>query len=202
MNPSSNSLSISDAKVQEILNFWFGHPESPEYGKRREIWFQKDTNFDQEIRSRFLADYQLAATGTYDIWQTQPTSCLALIILLDQFPRNLFRGEPEAFATDFKALTAAEVAVKNGFDQQLVPVQRWFIYLPFEHSEKIEHQRQCIELFDQLKDDPESAHAIDYAYRHLEIIEKFGRFPHRNAILGRPSTPEELEFLKQEGSSF
>ena len=189
-------------KPDEILEFWFGKPSDENYGKRREIWFTKDTLFDEELRKQFYTDYQLASTGTLDTWQDSPRSCLALILLLDQIPRNIFRGQIEAFATDFKALIAAQKAIEKGFDKEMLPVERWFIYLPFEHSENIEHQRRCIELFDQLKDDSESAYAIDYAIQHFKIIERFGRFPHRNSILGRQSTSEEIEFLQQENSSF
>lgn len=190
------------SKVDEILEFWFGKPTEPNYGQRRDIWFTKDPLFDEQLRKLFYTDYQLATTGSLDTWQDSARSCLALILLLDQIPRNIFRGQIEAFATDFKAIIAAQKAIEQGFDQQMLPVERWFIYLPFEHSENMEHQRRCIELFDQLKDDPESAYAIDYAQQHFTIMERFGRFPHRNAILGRESTPEEIEFLKQENSSF
>jgi len=186
----------------EILAFWFGKPEDSEYGKPRQAWFTKDVAFDEEVRSRFLDEYHQAAMGQLNHWQESPDSCLALILLLDQFPRNMFRGQPQAFATDSQALAVAQYAVSQGFDQQLLPVQRWFIYLPFEHSENLTHQRQCVELFSTLKHDPDSASTIDYAYRHLQVIERFGRFPHRNPILGRESTPEEVVFLKQPGSSF
>jgi uncharacterized protein (DUF924 family) len=190
------------SKVDEILEFWFGKNSEPNYGKKREIWFTKDPLFDEELRKRFYTDYQLATTGSLDTWQDSARSCLALILLLDQIPRNIFRGQIEAFATDFKAIIAAQKALEQGFDKEMLPVERWFIYLPFEHSENMEHQRRCIELFDQLKDDPESTYAIDYAQQHFKIMQRFGRFPHRNAILGRESTPEEIEFLKQENSSF
>jgi uncharacterized protein (DUF924 family) len=146
--------------------------------------------------------YQKAAQGYLDDWINAPETCLALILLLDQFPRNMFRNTPEAFATDWEALSAAQHAVAQGYDRELLPVQCWFIYLPFEHSENLEHQRKCIKLFQQLSHDPESASAIKYAFQHKEIIARFGRFPHRNQILGRISTPEEEEFLQQEGSLF
>lgn len=114
----------------------------------------------------------------------------------------MFRDTPQAFATDWEALSIAHHAVAQGYDQKLLPVQRWFIYLPFEHSENLEHQRQAVKLFKQLSDDPDSASRIEYAIRHMEVIERFGRFPHRNAILGRTSTPDEKEFLKQSNSWF
>ena len=189
-------------KFKEILTFWFGEPDHPEYGKPRTVWFMKNPAFDEEIRNRFLSTYELAATNQLDFWQETPKSCLALIITLDQFPRNLFRGQPQAFATDEKALSLAKYAVEQGFDQQLLPIERGFIYLPFEHSENLADQYRCVELFQQLTDDPDLQSMIDYAFRHLAIIQRFGRFPHRNQILNRPSTPEELEFLQQPNSSF
>jgi len=190
------------SKVDEILNFWFGQPDEANYGKQRSFWFTKTAEFDREVQTRFLTDYEQAVAGQLDYWKESPRSCLALILLLDQFPRNMFRGTTKAFATDPQALSVAQYAVGNGFDKDLLPVQRWFIYLPFEHSENLAHQEQCVELFASLSNDPDSASAIDYAIRHKSVIERFGRFPHRNQILGRASTPEEIEFLKQPGSSF
>jgi uncharacterized protein (DUF924 family) len=125
-----------------------------------------------------------------------------LILLLDQVPRNIFRGQPQMYATDEQALNLAQFAVENNWDEQLLPVERWFIYLPFEHSENLDHQCQAVALFRKLSDDPDSASAIDYAIRHFEVIRQFGRFPHRNSILGRENTAAEAEFLQQPGSSF
>lgn len=190
------------SRVAEILTFWFGKPENTDYGKPRQVWFQKNSAFDQQIRDHFLADYELAAQGQLQNWKESPDSCLALILLFDQIPRNVFRGQAQAFATDEQALEAAKYAVSQGFDQQMLPVQRWFIYLPFEHSENLADQEKSVELMRQLSDDPDSASPIDYAIRHWKVIQQFGRFPHRNLILGRKSTPEEQEFLKQPGSSF
>ena len=190
------------SQVDEILGFWFGSPQDEDYGKSRKIWFIKDPTFDQEIQTRFRADYEQAAAGELDHWQETPQGCLALIILLDQFPRNMFRSTPQAFATDPKALAVAQNAIAKGFDQELPFVQRQFFYLPLEHSENLEHQHQAVELFRPLSQDPETASFFDYAVRHREIIERFGRFPHRNPILRRNTTPEEAEFLKQPGSSF
>ncbi|WP_341529123.1 DUF924 family protein [Nostoc sp. UHCC 0302] len=189
---------MSQAKA--ILEFWFGQSDEPSYGKPRQFWFSKQPNFDEELRTRFLKDYQQAAAGYLDEWINSPDTCLALILLLDQFPRNMFRGTSEAFATDWEALSAAQHAVAQGWDREFLPVQRWFIYLPFEHSENLVHQRECVKLFQQLSHDPDCANAIEYAIYHLEIIERFGRFPHRNSILGRSSTPEEKEFLRQPNS--
>ena len=190
------------SQVEEILHFWFGQPDEPSYGKQLEFWFTKKSDFDQEVRTHFLENYEQDVAGQLDHWQKSPKSCLALILLLDQFPRNMFRGTAQAFATDPQALSCAQHAVATGFDQELLTVERWFIYLPFEHSENLEHQHQCVELFATLSNDPDSAATIDYAVRHRSVIERFGRFPHRNEILGRATTPEEAEFLKQRGSSF
>lgn len=193
---------MNSQKVREILDFWFTQPDDPNFGKSRQAWFQKDQEFDQQIRHRFFDDYQLAKNGELNTWQEHDSSYLALILLLDQFPRNLFRGDPQAFATDDQALAVAKYAVAQGYDQTLVPVQRWFIYLPFEHSENLADQQESVKLFQKLKGEPDSDLVIDYAIRHLNIIARFGRFPHRNQILNRPSTPEEIEFLQQPGSSF
>ncbi|MEC4983463.1 MAG: DUF924 family protein [Oscillatoria sp. PMC 1068.18] len=186
----------------KILEFWFGKPGTESYGKQRQEWFVKKDEFDREVRSRFLDTYHQAAAGELDEWKNNPESCLALIIIFDQFSRNMFRGQPQAFATDEKALDLAKYAVSQNYDKELLPVQRWFIYLPFEHSENLADQEKCLELFSSLKSDPESASSIDYAERHYQIIQKFGRFPHRNSILGRESTPEEIKFLQEPGSSF
>lgn len=188
-------------EARELLDFWFGKPSDRNYGREKKAWFIKSAAFDAEV-SRFLPLYKRAAVGALDDWQASPDGCLALVILLDQIPRNLFRHTPKMYATDDKALAIARVAIARGFDTQLLPVQRWFIYLPFEHSEDLACQQQAIALFSTLRDDPQSASAIDYAYRHYRVIERFGRFPHRNAILGRANTPEEEEFLQQPGSSF
>lgn len=189
-------------RADAILDFWFGQPETPEYGKSRQVWFQKNAEFDTAIRTQFLADYEQVAAGELDGWQNSPLSCLALIIILDQFPRNIFRGTPKAFATDPKALEIAQHAINQGYDKSLLNIQRLFIYLPLEHSENLEHQQQSVEQIRQITDDSDSTGILSYAIRHLEIIERFGRFPHRNAILGRETTPEEAEFLQQPGSSF
>jgi uncharacterized protein (DUF924 family) len=187
---------------REVLDFWFGAAGSPEYGRPREAWFKKSDAFDAAIRARFLDLHRQAADGQLQAWQAAPDSLLALIVVLDQFSRNLFRGSSRAFATDAPALAAAQLAVALGFDRSLSPVQRWFVYLPFEHAEDIALQRRCLELFEGLRGDSDSASSIDYARRHFDIIARFGRFPHRNAVLGRVSTPEEAEFLKQPGSGF
>jgi uncharacterized protein (DUF924 family) len=190
------------SQPQQILNFWFGQPSDVNYGKSRQIWFSKQPEFDLEVTNQFLSDYTQAASGELDEWRHSSDSSLALILLLDQFPRHMFRDTPQAFATDWQALSIAQYAVAQNYDTQLSPVQRWFIYLPFEHSENLDHQRRSVELFAQLREDPDSTDTINYAVRHMEVISRFGRFPHRNIILGRPSTPAEEEFLQQSGSTF
>ena len=190
------------ADFREVLDFWFGPSGSAEYGRAREVWFKKSDDFDAAIRMRFLDLHRQAADAGLRSWEAASESLLALIVVLDQFPRNLYRGSSRAFSTDALALAAAQSAVARGHDRALSPVQRWFVYLPFEHAEDLAMQRQCLELFDGLGNDPGSAGAIDYARRHFEIIARFGRFPHRNAALGRLSTPEEIEFLRQPGSGF
>lgn len=186
----------------DILRFWFGSLDHPDGGTYRKVWFSKDPAFDREILTRFKETYHRAAAGDFDFWQQTAPGCLALILLLDQFPRNMFRDSPQAFATDQKALSIAQHAIRQGFDQVLPPIQRWFVYLPFMHSENLEQQQQCVELFQTLREHPAITSAYTYALKHRDVIQQFGRFPHRNAILKRESTMAESEFLKQPGSSF
>ena len=182
----------------EVLQFWFGEPRGP----RQKRWFEKDPAFDAEIRSRFLQLYEALARSEQGNWLEGATHCLARVVVLDQFPRNMFRGTARAFATDPLALQAARHALGRGYDRGLLPVERLFLYLPFEHSESLEDQELACELCRPLAAFPETDDAYRYAVAHRDIIARFGRFPHRNAILGRPSTGEELEFLEQPGSGF
>ena len=184
-----------------VLEFWFGREDEPGYGEFREAWFRKDPEFDQQVRDRFEDLYETAAAGGLDDWMQEARSSLALVILLDQLPRNMFRGDPKSYATDRKAQEAAEHAVDRALDRELPPFQRMFLYMPFMHSENLEHQRRSVELFRGLGGEGET-NPLHYAVRHMEIIERFGRFPHRNEVLGRQTTPEEAEFLTQPGSSF
>jgi uncharacterized protein (DUF924 family) len=190
------------ASWAEVLEFWFGAPESPEFGRPRAAWFVKSAAFDALIRDRFLATHEAAAAGTLDAWGARPLGALALVVALDQFPRNLFRGDPRAFATDARALALAREIVARGHDAALLPVQRWFAYLPFEHAEDLAAQRESLRLFERIANETGGDGTFTYAMRHYAVIARFGRFPHRNAILGRASTPDELEFLRQPGSSF
>ena len=184
----------------EVLLFWFGGP--PERGKAHKRWFVKDAAFDREVRERFLPLYEEAAAGKLAHLKESAADCLALIVLLDQLPRNMFRGTPRAFATDTLALEAARHAHASGFDRGMLAVERLFFYLPFEHSETLADQDLACELTRPLDALEPSLEAYRYALLHRDVIRRFGRFPHRNAILGRVSTPAELEFLKGPGSSF
>ena len=182
----------------DVLAFWFG--AGADYGKRHKRWFVKDAAFDAEVARRFLSLHaELAANRQ---WLDAPRASVARILVLDQFPRNMFRGTARAFASDALALAAARQVVDHGDDRALLPVERLFVYLPFEHSERLEDQDRACELCKPLAAFPETDDTPRYAAAHRDIIKRFGRFPHRNAILGRASTPEELEFLGQPGSSF
>jgi len=182
----------------EVLEFWLGAPRGP----RLKRWFEKDTAFDAEVRRRFLPLYEEMVSGAHAQWLGEAESCLARIVVLDQFPRNMFRGTPRAFAADPIALEAAHHALAARYDRGRLPVERLFFYLPFEHSESLEDQERACELCRPLEAFPETHDAYRYAVAHRDIIARFGRFPHRNAILGRESTPEEVAFLDQPGSSF
>ncbi len=174
----------------------------PGHGVYREAWFKKDPAFDEAIRSHFIQDVEVAVSGGFDHLTSTPLGALAVIVLLDQFPRNLFRGQARAFAGDTRARAIADAAVRAGLDQALLPVQRQFVYLPFEHGETLANQARAMELYAALPAGELREHCLDYGRRHQVIIERFGRFPHRNAALGRASTPEEDAFLKEPGSSF
>ena len=188
--------------MNDILDFWFADgPNTP-----REAWFKKNPDFDAEIATRFGALVLPAREGALDSWAYTPEGALALMILLDQFPRNLFRGSPEAFASDAHALALARrVVLRQRMDLALTPTQRVFLYLPFEHAESMEAQDLSVALFEGLRD---SAHhatpgkSITYAWAHRAVIARYGRFPHRNAALGRESTPAELAYLAQPGAGF
>ena len=182
----------------EVLNFWFG--EGTDYGKAHKRWFDKDASFDAEIRRRFSHIHQEQMAGRE--WLITPRECLARVIVLDQFPRHIYRGDARAFSSDPLALEAARRMLDAGWDSALLPVERMFAYLPFQHSESLEDQERSCVLYAPLKDFPESADSHRYALAHRDIVKRFGRFPHRNAILGRESTPQEIAFLKQPGSSF
>ena len=188
------------ALAEEVFHFWFGTPpvEAP-----RDVWFKKDDSFDAEIRSRFGNLVEGALAGRHREWDTTPQGTLARIVLLDQFTRNIFRGTAKSFAGDGLALAAAQNLVARGDDRVLSGVMRPFVYLPYEHSEDRAVQAESLRLFAKLSaSNPAHANAELWAKKHEAIIARFGRYPHRNAVLGRKSTAEELAFLQEPGSSF
>ena len=178
---------------QEILHFWFQETQPAQ-------WFQTNPDFDKLVRDRFLVTYQMAQDGVCNAWSADADGALALCITLDQFPRNMFRGTKEAFATDGHAKRVAADAIRNGYDQILPPLRRRFLYLPFEHSENMEDQNRSVALFASMKD--EDPMGYEYALRHKDVIARFGRFPHRNVILDRQNTEDELLYLNQPGTGF
>ena len=179
-----------------VLDFWFDGDAT----RYRDAWFEADAAFDA-MCARFAGALQFARDGLLDHWAETPRGILALILLLDQFSRNLHRGSPVAFAADAKALGLARDAVARGIDGQLHPIERMFIYLPFQHSEDAADQEESVRLFEALRLALGDA-TTEYAYRHRDIIRRFGRFPHRNAALSREGTAEEQRYLTQPGASF
>lgn len=191
------------ATPAEVLEFWFG-PASQRAGMRpREAWFRKDPAFDQAIRERFGPTIEAALQGALPGWDDTPEDTLAQILLLDQFTRNAWRDTPRAFAGDERALALARRLVDRGDDLRLAPMLRWFVYMPFEHAEDLAVQDESVRLFTALAQAaPGFEGPLDYALRHRDVIRRFGRFPHRNAILGRDSSPEERAYLSQPGAGF
>jgi uncharacterized protein (DUF924 family) len=183
------------ARARDFLDFWFGAPDSPERFHHKQIWFRGTREFDAAVYANFAADHKHAVAGAYDGWTEAPFSALALVMLLDQVPRNIFRSTRHAFASDHLALAATNRALARGFDQAVPAAWRLFYYLPLEHSEVLADQQRGLDLLLALPP-VEGRPGEDHMTRlHFEIIERFGRFPHRNAILGRESTQEELAFL-------
>jgi uncharacterized protein (DUF924 family) len=186
---------------EAILEFWFGRPGSAGYGDSRAEWFLKSPTFDAVIRERFGAVIEAALAGGFADW-TPPRPALARILLLDQFTRNAFRDTARAFAGDALALTLASEAVARGDDDQLIAIERSFLYLPFAHAESVAAQERALELFGRLRETSGLAEPLRWAEQHARVIQLFGRFPHRNSILGRESTAEEIAFLAAPGSRF
>jgi len=192
-----------DPRASEVLDFWFGKLGDADHLQTRESWFRKDDAFDALIAQRFGALIDAALLGELAPWAAQPLSALAQIVVLDQFTRNTRRGTAGMFAGDTQALATARALVERGDDLRLAGVQRQFVYLPFEHAEALADQLECLRLFEQLaRDEPALAGLLDWARKHHDVVARFGRFPHRNAALGRESTAEETEYLKQPGSGF
>lgn len=188
--------------MDRVLAFWFGKEGDPDWGQPRHDWFNKSDAFDQACRDGFLDLHEQAARGDLDDWMASAEGSLALLILLDQLPRNMFRGTPRMYDSDSKALAIAEHAIDNDFDQGLTDVQKLFMHLPFEHAEDLDHQKRHLAYVMANFHGSRRDKSLEAASRHLEIIERFGRFPHRNEILGRTSSDEEIEFLKEPNSSF
>ncbi len=190
--------------AQEVLDFWFLPASHPDHGAARAEWYRKDDAFDADIRARFGATITRAIAGGLREWDEQGArGVLARIIVLDQLTRNAYRGTPESFAGDLLALAAAREMVDAGEHMALQPIERQFVYMPFEHAEDAGMQQLAVDQFSALAaDNPGFGEALDYAHRHRGVIARFGRFPHRNPILGRASTPEELDYLSQPGAGF
>ena len=181
-----------------LIDFWFGPPDDPGRERHREIWFRATEEFDAALRREFLADYEAAAGAVLRSWEVTPEGALAVLLLLDQVPRNIFRGTPRAYATDAAALAAADRALDRGFDQLVPAAWRLFFYMPYHHSEDIDDQRRSAALFNALPRNPDRRGSLRrYGLAYIEVIERFGRFPHRNEILGRQSTEAELAFMAE-----
>ena len=178
-------------QAADVITFWFETIEPKQ-------WWVKDTKFDQHIAQNFGGLHRAVVAAECSSWRADAEGSLAEIIVLDQFSRNMFRDTAQAFAYDPMALALAQVAIEKGFDQSLPPVQRSFLYMPFMHSESAKIHQEAVVLFESLGNESN----FDFELKHKAIIDRFGRYPHRNTVLGRESTEEELEFLKQAGSSF
>lgn len=203
-------MSEPDSAASELLEFWFGPGADDAITARRqaELWWRKNPAVDRQIRTRFEALLRSAADRELHAWSTTPRGRLALILLTDQFPRNMYRDTPGMYAHDEQARALCIEGLETGVDQELRLIERVFFYLPLEHSENLDHQGWCVDLMRGLAREapgdwrPIFEEFVEYAEAHRRIIDRFGRFPHRNEILGRISSPEEVEFLKQPGSSF
>lgn len=195
-----STSSTQVAPASDVLSFWFGEANGAQ--ARRE-WFVKNAEFDEEIRSKFLPNVEAAGRGELKSWEEHPDSALALVITMDQFPRNLFRNDPKSFSLDPEARRVAKDIIKKEWDVNWPPFKRSFVLLPLMHSENIEDQKLCVELHKAIeKLVPDFAMNTKFAVQHMEIVEKFGRFPHRNEILGRPATEEEENYLANGGARF
>jgi len=192
---SKNAASGAD----KVLRFWFADEPASRESMIQSRWFFPTPEFDRLCTTRFLASYEDAAHGRLEDWRNGPRSCLALVLLLDQFPRNMFRGTARAFATDPKARELSRHAIESGFDRALSPLMRMFLYLPLEHSENLDDQLDSVRLSCALAaENHDYSEILEHAEQHLEIIRRFGRFPARNRALGRQSTQEEMDFLKDQ----
>ena len=194
-------VSLPD-RARALLDTWFGPPGDPERERHRDIWFKSTAEFDASLRNAFLADYETGAAGELRSWEALPEGALALVLLLDQIPRNIFRGTPRAYASVAAARAAANRALARGFDRLVPEVWRRFFYMPYHHSENLADQQRSVALFGALPRDPDRRGALRrYGRPYVEVIERFGRFPHRNEILGRKSTQAEIALLAERGKS-
>ena len=181
-------------KWDALYGFWFGEL-SEERGEVREFWFSGSPEIDRKLAALFSEDYNRALEGSYDDWRSSVRGCLTLIILLDQIPRNIFRGQPESFKTDTKALEIAREFIKSPWHEGLIEVEKLFAYLPFQHSENRGDQALSVKLYSEIPEHDKKEEWLDFAVQHKTIIDAFGRFPHRNAILKRENTPREAVWL-------
>jgi uncharacterized protein (DUF924 family) len=200
---SAHDARATPPTARAVLRFWFGDDDDAV----RADWFRQRDDFDREIDQRFGAEIEAALRGRLQDWDADRDARLALVLLLDQFTRNVFRGTPRAFAGDALARAVARRMIDAGQDRELPPLRRWFVYMPFEHAEDLALQDEAVRLFGALCQEASPhaqslAGALDYAERHRAVIRRFGRFPHRNAVLGRASTAEESAFLLEPGSRF
>lgn len=195
-------MSADDPDINAILAFWFTMPGDPAWTSMRDAWWKKDPAFDQACRDVGMTLHGRAMRGELEGWKEHPQGALAYVVLCDQLPRNMFRGTPQMYASDDMALAGSKLIDRQGWRSELTPVQRLFSHMPFEHAENVPDQEDHVAFVRDEYDGPEKADCLQSAERHLEIISRFGRFPHRNAILGRETTAEEAAFLKEPNSSF
>jgi uncharacterized protein (DUF924 family) len=205
---------MARAQPEEICSFWFGELDADgrATAETQQRWFKKDPQFDALVRQRFLASYDAAVEGGLDSWRREPRGALALILVLDQFSRNMFRGEAQMYSGDDIALAVAKEGLAAGLDAEMGVAERTFFRMPLMHSEVLADQDACVATFEALASEYRDSGreglaksvegTLEYAVAHRDIVAKWGRFPHRNAILGRTSTPEEVAFLEGPGSSF
>ncbi len=203
-NTTPQAAVIPTADARRVLDFWFGAPASAGWDTTRAQWFTKSEAFDAGMREAFLPLWQAMHAGAHAGWAQSPLGACARIVVLDQMPRNIFRGDPRSFASDAQALEAARETVASGADRLLpTPFHRMFCYMPFEHSESLADQNEAVRLMTALRDESGGrVDEVDWALKHRAVIARFGRFPHRNALLGRQSTEAETAFLREPGSSF
>lgn len=198
------------ATPEDVLDFWFGQPgpAADVAARQSKLWFGKSAANDQQVTERFAGTLIAAGSGKLDHWALTPRSQLALIVVLDQFPHHIHRDHGQSFAYDAQSLALAQAMIQNGDAARVAPIERVFVYLPLEHTESLALQDESVALYAQLAADASAAERplfkgfLDYAQQHRDVVARFGRFPHRNELLGRPGTTEEIEFLKQPGSRF